>query len=118
MSPDKQNIAIAQACGVVSKDQWGALYKTEQGYARDCPDYLNDLNAMHEAEETAFYSDVLWNRRYARKLQEIVTRDFNALGDGTIDTEPSEAGWFCWWLGLHATAAQRAEAYVTTMEER
>ena len=48
---DKQiNAAIAQACEIVSEDKYGKLYHTPFGYCRDCPNYCNDLNAMHEAE--------------------------------------------------------------------
>jgi hypothetical protein len=50
MKPEQQRIAIAEACGIVSRDQWGPLYKTALGVVRVCPDYLNDLNAMHQAE--------------------------------------------------------------------
>jgi hypothetical protein len=91
MSPDKQNIAIAQACGVVSKDQWGALYKTEQGYARDCPDYLNDLNAMHEAEKTL--------RNQFTTLEEAYWRNL-----AYVQPHP-----------IFATAVQRAEAFLRTV---
>jgi hypothetical protein len=86
---------------------------------RKSPDYLHDLNAIHEVEEKAFFSDVLWHRHYSRKVQEIVTRDFNeSMGAVATSTNPKEAGWFCWWLGTHATAAQRAEAFVLTMEKQ
>ena len=51
MTPDKQRAAIAQACGIVTHDHWGPLYRTPQGLVRVCPDFLNDLNAMHEAEK-------------------------------------------------------------------
>jgi hypothetical protein len=50
MKPEQQRIAIAEACGIVSRDQWGPLYKTALGVVRVCPNYLNDLNAMHQAE--------------------------------------------------------------------
>ena len=103
MNPDKQRIAIAEACGVVSKDHWGALYKTEQGYARDCPDYVYDLNAMHEAEK-------------------ILTPEYQPA--------KGESQWsdYLGWLGfcgenktrevyecVTATAAQRAEAFLRTI---
>jgi hypothetical protein len=92
MSPDKQNIAIAEACGVVSKDHWGALYKTEQGYARDCPDYLNDLNTMHEAEKSL--DDVTQRGDYWDYLSSLTHEGFEMC---------------------HATAAQRAEAFLRTV---
>lgn len=46
-----KNILIAEACGIIGEDQWGKLYRTPHGIVRDCPDYFNDLNAMHEAKE-------------------------------------------------------------------
>lgn len=84
---------------------------------RGVPDYPRDLNAMYKVEETAFYRHVLWHRKYARKIHEVVIRDWNTQGDGVMETEPSEAGWFAWYLGTHATARQRAEAFVMTMGE-
>lgn len=38
MTPEAQRIAIAEACGA---------------YSKFCPDYPNDLNAMHEAAQRA-----------------------------------------------------------------
>lgn len=91
MNPEAQRIAIAEACGIVTKDQWGPLYRTQQGMVRDCPDYLNDLNAMHQAEEILnekqehIMNDTLWDLMLGRK--------------------------YLW----HATAAQRAEAFLRTL---
>jgi glycerol-3-phosphate cytidylyltransferase-like family protein len=93
MNTDKQRIAIAQACGVVSKDHWGHLYKTEQGYARDCPDYVYDLNAMHEAEKVLDYNQM--NRYQNIELSRFVRT-------GTT--------WIC-----RATSAERAEAFLRTL---
>jgi hypothetical protein len=94
MSPDKQNIAIAEACEIVSRDQWGLLYKTPQGVVRDCPDYLKDLNAMHEAEKVFLKIETLcfWET-YSNRLT-------GSLGCTDI---------------FHATAAQRAEAFLRTI---
>ena len=98
MNKEKQRIAIAEACGIVSKDKWGSLYKTPRGILRDCPDYLNDLNAMHEAEK--------------------VMRD-----------SPKKKHTYLQWLGCEdaytstvfasvtATAAQRAEAFLRTINK-
>ena len=61
MSPQAQRIAIAKACG---KEPWWRcpLHSEVNGpecpwcnnvvTREDCPDYPNDLNAMHEAEKT------------------------------------------------------------------
>ena len=93
MTPDKQRIAIAEACGIVSKDKWGSLYKTPRGILRDCPDYLNDLNAMHEAEKVLDYNQM--NRYQNFELSRFVCT-------GTT--------WIC-----SSTAAQRAEAFLRTL---
>ena len=91
MKPHRQRIAIAKACGF----KWSE-YSDELGQlvAEFTPDYLNDLNAMHEAEK--------------------VLRD---------DREAAFRGWL--WLAhgqpemrcaiVHATAAQRAEAFLRTI---
>jgi hypothetical protein len=89
MSPEAQRIAIAEACGIVSKDKWGSLYKTPRGILRDCPDYLNDLNAMHQAEKILDYNQL-------RDMEDSVSFRFAVLP-------------------FHATAAQRAEAFLLTI---
>jgi hypothetical protein len=92
MKPEQQRIAIAEACEIVSRDQWGPLYKTARGVLRDCPDYLNDLNAMQEVERAMNNND-WW------KFVEYLT---NICGGGIA-------------LGVSATAAQRAEAFLKTV---
>jgi len=103
MSPDKQNIAIAQACGVVSKDHWGHLYKTEQGYARDCPDYVYDLNAMHEAEKvlTSEYQPAKGESQWSDYLGWL----------GFCGENKTREIYEC----VTASAAQRAEAFLRTI---
>ena len=91
MSPEAQRIAIAEACGIVSKDKWGSLYKTPRGILRDCPDYLADLNAMHEAENVIIRADLLFE--YGMHIS--TDHDYEHL--------------------LRATAAQRAEAFLRTL---
>jgi hypothetical protein len=108
MKPEKQRIAIAEACGWKMHDHPDCLAKKEGWVSRDwetwvmnpsgllvfkhdIPDYLKDLNAMHKAEK--------------------VLRD---------DREAAFRGWL--WLAhgqpelrcaiVHATAAQRAEAFL------
>jgi hypothetical protein len=53
MSPEKQRIAIAEACGWKVEKLWNRELHGkpigEQGPFREVPDYLNDRNAMHEA---------------------------------------------------------------------
>jgi hypothetical protein len=109
MNKERQRIAIAEACGWKNADHPDAM-KLKQGWTMPekwCmdpkgvlrfnhhrPDYLNDLNAMAEAEK--------------------VLRD---------DREAAFRGWL--WLAhgqpelrcaiVHATAAQRAEAFLRTI---
>lgn len=94
MNKEKQRIAIAEACGIVSKDKWGPLYKTPHGIVRDCPDYTQDLNAMHEAEKVLEINQ--WGH-YKENL--------------TVCAAPSGFPSHYW----HATAAQRAEAFLRTI---
>ena len=93
MTDTQINIAIAEACGIISEDQWGLVYKTPSGWVRDCPDYANDLNAMHEAEKalTRYQQSVT----YSDNLMKIV-------GYHTFDS-------------AHANASQRAEAFLRTI---
>ncbi|NBW12674.1 MAG: hypothetical protein EBR82_32085 [Caulobacteraceae bacterium] len=63
MNPEKQRIAIAEACGWVAKTeqvehtdgyQWTETRKfwvSQHGKRGELPDYFHDLNAMHEAEK-------------------------------------------------------------------
>ncbi len=75
MTPEQQRIAIAEACGwteVMNRMDYDGcggerslcgLHPDDFGTGnshQDCPDYLNDLNAMREAEE------VLWDGRTAQ----------------------------------------------------
>ena len=77
MTDEEINVTIAEACGILSKDQWGKIYKTPQGYVRDVPDYLNDLNACAEFEATLTYEEA---EAYEDELCDICKRD-NELED-------------------------------------
>ena len=109
MKPEAQRIAIAEVCGwqgphhpenVAGMVGWwsqerGVWWVTPEGnrvIIRTVPDYLNDLNAMHEAEKLL---DRLQWVIYGRRLQ--------SACDTTI-TWP-----------IHAPAAQRAEAFLRTL---
>ncbi len=95
MKPEAQRIAIAEACGwydLVEQDI--SLFgkhepESQKTFELDVPDYLNDLNAMHEAEKvkiigTEYESD------YCMYLYENAHQCF-------------------------ATAPQRAEAFLRTL---
>lgn len=108
MSPEAQRIAIAEACGYKNVHRFNSFL--EGRFHRDgtivgdvdgltkawVPNYLADLNAMHEAETvlTDTGPDGQW-AAYRIKLMSVCLMaqcDF-----------------------LHATAAQRAEAFLRTL---
>jgi hypothetical protein len=96
MNKEAQRIAIAEACG------WKTGYRDPEAW-HPLPDYLNDLNAMHEAEQ-------------------VLTPKYQpAKGE-------SQWGEYLGWLGfcgenktrevyecVTATASQRAEAFLRTI---
>ena len=106
MTPEAQRIAIAEACGYsdVSFDDrqhvdidsrsiqmWTQWMGAKHGVRIRVPDYLNDLNAMHEAEK------VLSNVQRERYVTELV---YNHAG-----------------CNVFSTAAQRAEVFIKTIGE-
>jgi hypothetical protein len=98
MKPEAQRIAIAEACGWKYRpDLNRPFYSRWQKdiYVLDAipPNYPDDLNAMHEAEKQIL-DDPVW----VKNLHEICNSDM--WGDAGV---------------LHATAAQRAEAFLRTI---
>ena len=93
MNKEKQRIAIAEACGW--KPNPFEIDMSGQVFPQSPPDYLNDLNAMHEAEkilthdQADSFTEFLWSQYPG-----------HVLFDSYI------------W---HATAAQRAEAFLRTI---
>jgi hypothetical protein len=85
MTPEEQRTAIAEACG------WKTGYRDPEAW-HPLPDYLNDLNAMHEAEKGLV--SLQWVS-YSRRLQTLCDESFT-------------------WP-IHATASQRAEAFLRTI---
>ncbi len=137
MTPEQQRIKIAEACGwrfnkiskficgetfeVVSPDLkrsygWSETYKTihsrsgvdvaEFAYQTieqvlkhaSIPDFLNDLNAMHEAEE------ILTDNQRMHFRGELVEM-----------MRPKYGFESACLMAIHATAAQRAEAFLKTL---
>jgi hypothetical protein len=96
MKPHRQRIAIAKACGF----KWSE-YSDELGQlvAEFTPDYLNDLNAMHEAEKVLTKNKSM---EYAFRLAD------SWILNGE-DKQPDLVRGFC------ATAAERAEAFLKTI---
>ena len=97
MNKQEQRIAIAEACG------WKCSpledYQWECPNSGDCednvPDYLNDLNAMHEAEKVAINHGKLNQDDYLY---------FDTLVSVCLQAHP-----------FNATAVQRAEAFLKTL---
>lgn len=122
MKEEAQRIAIAEACGwtrimaspgFASDDTFPrGVEPRKQTMAsfRALPDYLNDLNAMHEAEKalsreegTGGRARDQWNL-YVWFIYEVVT---GHPWESDTNDYPGDV--------LNATAAQRAEAFLKTI---
>lgn len=124
MNEQEQNVAIAIACGskwmynpnaeqpvrillhpgcVTSMDDelveapMSIPPETESWMYDMLPDYVNDLDAMHEAEKVLCDDERNWFK-YIMTLRKMFE------GQGDID-----------WCLLHATSQQRAEAFLKTL---
>ncbi len=108
MKAEAQRVVIAEACGWVYYPEhnhgfggWGCCKIGQPVTSCDrIPDYLSDLNAMHEAEKV-FYSDPDKSVRYAEFILDVLEIPHAFVGGGR-----------CAFLTNHATAAQRAEAFL------
>lgn len=113
MTPEQQQAAIAKACGwkgispgyLTGYAPWRPTPYSERVMGDlesipldPLPDYLNDLNAMNDAEKV-----LTENQRfdYGSALYRVVWTDI----------KDSKAAW---WV-LSATATQRAEAFLRTL---
>lgn len=108
MTEEQQRIAIAEFCGwrLSSPNKswpnpfWVSPKDQVLRVLSELPDFLHDLNAVHEAEEKL---NIPQSVQYERWLDELVNEDFRT-GEGCI-IRPA-------W---HATAAQRSEALLQTI---
>ncbi len=100
MNPEAQRIAIAEACGwklVMDNPLYEPYWEDPKGNMIGvscgirCPDYLNDLNAMAAAESIIIKAGAQTIRLYEDALQKFVANI------------------------VFATAAQRAEAFLKTL---
>ena len=98
MNKEAQRIAIAEACGW--KPNPFQVYMSGQMFSQSPPDYLNDLNAMHEAEK------VLTDEQMLNYLDALL--DVLGLSGWYMDIDSV-------WQMTHTTAAQRAEAFLRTI---
>ena len=112
MTPQQQRIAIAEACGWKWEILWtGELHGKptgEQGPFREVPDYLNDLNAMHKAEK------VLWDTEKAMEFTNQLVGIVCSARGFRWDKGTSDDHLMCL---SHATAAERAEAFLRTISK-
>ena len=102
MTPEQQRIAIAEACG------WRCTAAFKEAVACWCrpggmshqtellPNYLNDLNAMHEAEKVLTVDQLIDQAEW-------------------LGASSNEMPIKSWVVLLRATAAQRAEAFLRTI---
>lgn len=99
MTKEQQRVAIAEACGWTC-DRDGNWKDANRKYGiNGCPpNYLNDLNAMHEAEKSL------------TREQAVMHGDLLAVECGY-----GKKGEFNFYDAAHATAAQRAEAFLRTL---
>lgn len=111
MNPNKQNLAIAEAC------RWTCPNCSQpvrvctgcdfQDYPDRCiPNYCNDLNAMHEAQKT------LTSNQHIDYAREIARSIFD---DKTADEFTPRVSWACISVFVSTNAAQRAEAFLRTL---
>lgn len=96
MTPEKQRIAIATACGW-KPDKRGLGWLSPHGYYAPEPDYLADLNACHEMEKVLTEKGVNAWWTYVGFIHR-----HNPTPFGTE-------------TAVHATAPQRAEAFLRTL---
>lgn len=104
MTPEAQRIAIAEACGL------GDFNTSMNGWHNEdilgLPDYLNDLNAMYQAENVLPDMDDDEGRDqlgYMEILADVVGARWTSNNQCDM------------WRLTHATAAQRAEAFLRTI---
>lgn len=112
MDANKQRVAIAEACGwtVIGGVLCDPKPETRFGEPTGdvdmnpvgpVPDYLNDLNAMHEAEAALDYRQ---DMKYPQELIEVLRRSGVLYPDDIVEL-------------ISATAAQRAEAFLRTLNK-
>ena len=112
-SDNEKRIRIAEACGFTEISLSGP-YRILTGMKdrqwKRVPDYPNDLNAMHEAEATL--EPFHWCT-YAVEIRRIIMRDCDKPECYSPDCDLFQHIADFWFY--HATAAQRAEAFLSTL---
>lgn len=115
MTNQEINQAIAEACGWTRNPEAHHTLRwidPKGNDGRRVPDYCRDLNAMHEAEKMLSVeqksgcarTDYHDGADYQDSLHDVVTRNREGLTVGLV-----------WYLTIHATARERAEAFLRTL---
>ena len=118
MNTQKQQISVAKVCGwtdfrTVPDELQPDIERLEgqnnsifysMGFF-EVPDYISDLNAMHEAEKVLTEAQ---RKSYAANLYKVVFQVGQYKSETFVDIRFS-------FILSHATAAQRAEAFLRTL---
>jgi hypothetical protein len=102
MTDEQINAAIAEECGwsdIIEHPEWGLMGVNSKthGCRTGIEYYCNDLNAMHEAEKVL---------KGYEQIATYVWHLKNRSGDWSTDEH---------MMATHATARQRAEAFLRTL---
>jgi len=129
MSPEAQRIAIAEACGWTNIHKFNKWKEGGPASTRDgdivgdfgeqtrshLPNFLGCLNAIHEAEKA------LTDHQYSVFWDKVEDLQLEALPIGDLKTPSGESFGIAVPVGqtrsLSATAAQRAEAMIKTLNK-
>lgn len=107
MTQDEKQIAIAEACGAtnIKHQPFGVIRCDFPGWSyRIMPDYFGSLDAMHEAEKV--FAD---NSQQAHRFLDALITEVRKE-----EPDPSTNAAAVFFI-VHATAAQRAEAFGRTL---
>ena len=85
-------------------DAWPIVEPSLVPFVEHLPDYLNDLNAMHEAETLVIYSNDKSPKKYTQQIKAAICKDAG-VKKAQMDFD----------MCITATAAQRAEAFLKTI---
>lgn len=106
MTPERQRIVIAEACGWTEyqahRDRVGYWYRNSHGGLEIGRDILNDLNAMHEARKSLTLRQSV---DYCAELAGVILRKAGLDPNGHCGIVPM----------LNATASEQAEAFLRTI---
>lgn len=125
MDDDEINQRIAEACGLDISQYGRDVYVCSEGCGvvdanhgfthhvllarQKLPRYCSDLNAMHEAEKTLSEEQ---QDAFAHDLSQIIEQRFNC---GPVEPDGPDIMVHREFDLLHATARQRAEAFLKTI---